>query len=423
MPPPRAEATPPARPDHTSRTPTYPAPAPQTLVPGRPPPAGPPPVRFVHDDGHRSWWQSRSASVAAGVILVLALSAVAAVLLFRDDGTSSSVAIDLRNARSAVDDGVAPVASAPKLRQIREAGRNADKQVGRLNGPAANLQNLDNRQLGEPAADLVAKEAAYLKALAQLDRVTYSVVGESGLKRWHSYRDRIDDAQTKLVSAGAAVQALSLDAPAGSLTIAEADLVNALGRVTRTVESGNRAILKYERDSRNFKRAVRKAERNAGAAKSYRASVVATLNRYQADRDDVTEWARTADSITRSDIRAAHLKVDGFISDRSRTIQSLSAMLGSAPDRVHGEHQALGTPLSASLDGLGAANAAIMSYANDPTIHSVTDAPEWQTFLDASDDAESNLANARGLWTNAIEREIARVRVIGVPDKPTKPQL
>lgn len=426
-----APTTPPSRPPSrpgSRSTPVYPPPEPTTIVSGGPPTGGGPPVRYVHDNGGQAWWQSRSASVAAAVVLVLAVVAVLAVVLGREDQSKIAVAASLESTKSTIEDAIKPVRAATRLGPLRKAARRAKLQVAALDSPDIDLMHSKNRELAEPAMALVASEKAYLKALGGLARLTPERVGESGRATWRRIWGEINTAAEDVVTASAAVSASELDEPSGGVGFTKADLDQALSPVETLVDSGYRKLKRWSARREAYRAAIAAAKRRSIPVMEYRRDVEQALDAYASDRADVRGWANNASSFRRTDGSRLHGQVQGFANEHKRTVDELRiarAQRPVLPSSVRRGHESFEIALSASLDGLVQADAAISAFTSDSVRHysDVTEVAEWDEFLRLIQSANDRMARLRGSWTSAVGAEISRIQSsIGVK-KPVYPKL
>jgi hypothetical protein len=402
-----------------------PAPVPVATPPGgMAPPPGAPPVLYVHDEPGGSWWQTRSASVAAVVVLLVALIVAGCVLLLGGKDGKQPVAIELANTHNAMQTAMDQAGRATKLAQVRSAGKNAYRQLGRLDSPAANVRDQKDKDAARPAADLIATERAYLSALSHLGEVKYAAAADPRLTRWKSIRTRIAEAQRPLMLAAAKVDHLDLPSSAGTLLITQSQLDRTLDQLDATVTGANRQVTLYERRLRTYRSSKRRALASAQPLIQYRDHVAQILASYAASRHDVDLWVEGITHVHPDNADRAQAQVEGFISARQDVIDQLTSSLDSAPPSVRTAHKALGVPLSDSLEGLSAAASAIgeTQYSDDESTNP-TDSTSWIQFQDASQRVQGTLATARSAWSQAIALEIHDARSGKIAMHPKKPQV
>ncbi len=255
--------------------------------------------------------------------------------------------MSLANTRATVDNALAPVRQAARLKPLRKAGRNARAQVPALDDADVDLMNTKNRDLAGPAATLVASERAFLKALGGLNRVTDRRVGETDLGTWNQVRARIGDAAQDLVAASAAVSALDLDEPSGGLGFSTAQLNRTLEPVDTMIANAHTRIERWRRDRAKYRADLEAARRLSIPTSEYRDDVLAALNDYDRDRRRSTAGRAGPRAIAASDAHRLHTEVSGFSSARDLTVDELSNALESAPrslpQSVRRAHKAFGT--------------------------------------------------------------------------------
>ncbi len=362
-------------------------------------------------------------------MLVLAVVAVLAVVLGHDDGSKAAITASLVSTKATIEDAMAPVRSASRLGPLRKAGRRAARQVAALESPGADLTNQKNRKRADPAKALVASERAYLKALGGLKRLTVERVGEGSLASWRQIEAEIRTAAEDVVTASAAVSASDIEEPSGGVGFTKAELDETLSPVQEMVTTGNRRIKKWRLQRKAYRDARAAALRRAVPVVDYRKDVDAALDDFASDRREVSAWARNAAGYKRSDGHRLRGQVAGFVNERGRTIDELRNVLELAPSTlpvsVRRAHEAFGSPVSKSLEGLGQAEAAISRFEGDSEkrFSNLTVLAEWDEFERLSRSVDEDMVKVRGRWASAVRSEIGRIQTsIGV-SKPVYPKL
>lgn len=416
------------------------------------------PVRLPWRYRHR-----RVTHVGVAVVLVAVAGAVAAlVVLLRPFESDPDVArAALRDTRLVSDRAAGNAFRTRRLRDVRQAGREAVGDVKSIDGAIHRVRALDDYRYVRPVLEALRAQRGYAAEIAALRDLTDRSVGE-----WGARRVGLTVAQGRLRAARPAVAQLEL----GSL----ASLLPAPRRLELPVDHLAALIGHAARELKGWFRRLAGARRAQAAelqaALGYAGSVRAAFTEYEGLRADTQRWS-TSVANDGSTYEAAYSYLASAIAARQALRTRLSA--GTPPASLGPVHRAVLSVIDRSIEALTSAGEGLSDFQFQPddtepppadytppdynvpdytppdtepspsdspgydtgpdtTDPSYTDAayrpvaqyqdyrdtPGWKSFVASSDDITSAWTSAKSSWEAALGSLIAAIKGRAMPRRP-----
>lgn len=388
-------------------------------LPSAPPPTGPPgpPVPTPPSEG--PWWSGRRGLyAAAGVFALIAVVAIVATLSLQGKKEQKEQAAKiLQGTQEQVADAAQTASEAGRIRRVQAAGRGAQRALADLRTTASDqIARLEDQEVKRAAERQLGAQQTYLEALAELRRLGLRSVQAKGVPVWRSAKQELEQASATFRRTNAELERLEIP---GNVTVNVRALTATTGTLDKNIRGWSAQLRKWRTDHKRWRERRDAARRDANAFDSgYAAPVRVVMNDYQQDRLRVDEFAARVDDMATDD---ALLQAEEFIAQRQRTVDRLISL--NTEDTLANAHQGLTQPAERSVDGLRAAQKAIVDADAEGDDAKPTEQPAWQEFRSISREVDGDLNRALGAWENAVRAEKERRATAGVGQEPRRPDV
>ena len=373
-------------------------------------------ARKIQGDVVRRQLMTRASASVAGVLVGLAATAGVGVAVgsgrfagVSDDEIALQVLrADSRDLASIVE----KVSQASRLADLQEAGRSAAELAsGSLRDRETKLVTLDDETVKGGAVLAHASITDIVAGYGNLEDVS-----ADDLDAWDQAERAVIDALGQLDAASTAVVALSPEQP---LHIETRDPEDAAEHASLLLTTAARKLARYEKKLAAFRRRHR---RDLKVASDYQVTVSAQIGFYNATRRNLQRYL---DAVKDDDEAIPVFR--NALQDARREREGVRATLASitAPTPLAADHQRLisllDRAISATDVGVELADAVqeLRDFGDYET--GGFELPEYQRFVDLSDDITQERNAAVASWQAATERHIDRLQ--GSRGGPKKPKI
>ena len=343
--------------------------------------------------------------LAACGLGVVALAAVLVVVLRPFDTTPDKVQAALSDSRVAVLDTAVDVKEAEKLKEIREAGRQAETRIPVIDRSIAAVRATNDLRYERPALVLLEAEKRYLEAVASTQELT-----DRKLRRWKKMRVEATVEKKKVGAVTPLIAALDVGEQ-GEVLPTTAQMEAPLVYLDDTITAAAKKIGPWLK--RLYIAKLRK-KMELQAMGEYGTSMDSGDREYTAMRDDTQAWADSVEA-NGSSYEDAYM----YLYEAREKRIALRDALDSAqrPADVEDEHQALIEILNESITliedaGYGITDEAT-GYEDD-----YRDSEGWQNFQSGSDTISGSWPAAMQALRNELASAKRKVQARKLPKRP-----